>query len=233
MDGTDSGMRLGRQGVLLRGLAAGALALSLSGCLGAGSGSAPEAKPAAVTDPYAHLRAPGCYTVDLYKEVKVAKASRVPAEIAPFLGEWGNGAWNGKWCHELLIHSVAEDGSVELLDMHGPNARLRQDATIFKRRAEIQPDGSLIFRHGLVVRRYELRDGQLLGTANGQPFGNLEVVLTKKGVVPLPRPRPVMIAKAGPDSAAAAAADAQPASETAPASAPAPSAKPASGVSLF
>jgi hypothetical protein len=154
-------------------------------------------RPAPVQD-VSHLQEPGCYTVDLFDEVPIRKPGpEVPAAHAAFLGEWGNGVWNGKWCHDLLIHTVRADGMVEMLDMHAPTESFGgQPASIFKRRGRITEDGVLRFAHGIVTRRYELRDGKLHGQAEGGDFGRAEIVLTKKGVVPLPTPRPVRIAQA-------------------------------------
>ncbi len=192
------------------GLAAGiGAAMALTGCLG-------TAEPEIVEDTgpdFEHLREPGCYTVDLFTEVPIQEPEDLPAEFAKYLGEWGNGVWNGSWCHDLLIHTVSADGVVELLDMHAPSEDFRQPATIFKRQGQIREDGALHFAHGIVTRRYEIRDGLMFGLAEGGAYGSAEIVLSKKGVVPLPTPRPVMIAKAGPEEPEAPAEREEPAAE--------------------
>lgn len=145
---------------------------------------------------FASLRSPGCYTVDLFREVKINEPGRdVPAEYAAFLGEWGNGVWNGTWCHDLLIHTVDATGRVEMLDMHAPTELYRQPATIFKRVGQIREDGALHFAHGVTVRQYKVIDGLMHGQREG-PLGSLRIVMSRNGVVPLPPPRPVRLAQA-------------------------------------
>ena len=62
-----------------------------------------------------------CYTVDLFTKVKVEKPAKdVPPEHRQFLGEWGGGAWNDVWCHDLLVTKVESGGRVELVEMHAP-----------------------------------------------------------------------------------------------------------------
>ncbi len=192
----------GRRAAAMAAVLAMGLTGGLSGCLMAEK-EAPTAQ--AAPDDVSHLRQPGCYTVDLFKEVPIQEPDGLPAEYAAYLGEWGNGVWNGKWCHDLLIHTVHEDGRVEMLDMHAPSEEFRQPATIFKRTGQIGEDGALRFAHGIVSRRYEIRGGLLHGQAEGGAFGQAEIVLSRKGVVPLPTPRPVMLAKAPAEPAAAPA----------------------------
>jgi len=147
---------------------------------------------------------PGCYTVDLFKPVPVETPTpEVPPEYAAFLGRWGNGWWNGSWCHDLLIHAVHADGRAELLDMHAPSEKYAQPASIFKRTGRIREDGTLYFAHGLTRRRYVIENGVMRGLREDGAHGRLEIVMTRKGVVPLPRPRPVRIAR-GPVSDTAA-----------------------------
>ncbi|MGF1445782.1 MAG: hypothetical protein ACFBRM_06220 [Pikeienuella sp.] len=172
-------------------LAAVAACLILSGCLLA---ERPEPKPEAAPD-FSHLREPGCYTVDLFREVPIQPADGLPQEFARYLGAWGNGVWNGSWCHDLLIHTVHADGRVELLDMHAPSEEFRKPASVFKRTGQIREDGALHFTHGIVARRYEIREGLMFGRAEGGAFGEADIVLSRKGVVPLPVPRPVQIAR--------------------------------------
>lgn len=143
------------------------------------------------------LIVPGCYTVDLFETVNIKKPEpNVPAEYARYLGEWGNGAWNGDWCHDLLIYGVHADGRVELVDMHAPSDTYKAAATAFKRTARIQEDGSIRFRHGIYQRRYEIVDGRLYGTLDSPVYGTLNIILSRKGVVPLPPVRPIRVASA-------------------------------------
>lgn len=170
----------------------------LAGCLGSGnvveSAKAPE-RPLdrTVSD---------CYTVVLFDDVEVEKpADDVPFSYAAFLGKWTNGAWDGKWCHDLLIYEVSADGRVELMDMHAPYEPWSQPASAFKRVGRIDNEGVLRFAHGTTQRSYQLVDGRLEGRRSGGGAGEYVAQLKRPWDVPVPRPRPVGIAAAaGTDS---------------------------------
>ena len=176
----------------MRQLTMAGLALLASACAKTPGDVARAPEPADVS-----LTEPGCYTVDLFKPVPINDpAPGVPPEYAAFLGEWGNGVWNGSWCHDMLIHTVHADGRAELLDMHAPTEVYGAPASIFKRIGQIGEDGTLRFSHDVTTRSYRIVDGRLHGLRDGG-FGRLEIVMTRKGVVPEPRPRPVRLARAG------------------------------------
>jgi len=161
----------------IRRLAAALAAVTiLQGC--AGEDPAPAPAP-----DLSHLQETGCYTVDLFDEPVIAPA---PATLAPeraaWLGHWGGGVWNGQWCHEMVITRIDANGVAPLLDMHAPSDVYDQPATVFRRKARFFEDGSLRFVHGTVVRRYVMRDGQLIGTREGDGFGRMQVVLTRSEV---------------------------------------------------
>ncbi len=175
----------------MRQLTMAGLALLASACAETGGEvtKAPETLPTNLTQP-------GCYTVDLFREVPINEpAAGVPPEHAAFLGEWGNGVWGGTWCHDLLIHTVHADGRAEMLDMHAPTEIYNAPASVFKRIGQIGEDGALRFSHDVTSRTYRIVDGKLRGLRDGG-FGPLEIVMTRKGVVPEPRPRPVRVARA-------------------------------------
>jgi hypothetical protein len=154
----------------------------LSGCLGSGRKETAEAVPPPVVTS-------DCYTVDLFTEAKVAKpADTVPDAYRAFLGEWGKGAWNDVWCHDLLITEVHPDGRVELFEMHAPYAPWGQPATAFRRTARIDRDGNLRFAYGTEMLSYQIVDGKLEGSRRGT-LGNLHVSLVRRGVPPVPAPR--------------------------------------------
>ncbi|MGF1500436.1 MAG: hypothetical protein ACFBSD_01345 [Paracoccaceae bacterium] len=171
-------------------LAAG-LSAALTGCLFT---DGPDVKVAAAPDedPFARLQRPGCYTVDLFDEPEFAGTAGLPPEYARFLGEWGNGVWNGDWCHELIVTAVTADGRVEMLDLHGPHENYGI-ATAFKRTGRITDDGRLRFAHGTERREYRFVDGRLHGLRE-DGVRSLEIVLTQMGVVPIPLPRPAGLA---------------------------------------
>ncbi|MEL6769140.1 MAG: hypothetical protein AAFP17_18320 [Pseudomonadota bacterium] len=169
------------------------LSVLLAGCLGAEkpveSAKAPE-RPIdrTVSD---------CYTVVLFDDVEVKKpADDVPFTYAAFLGEWTNGAWDGKWCHDLLIYEVSADGRVEMMDMHAPYEPWNQPASAFRRVGRIDKDGVLRFAHGTTQRSYQIVNGRLEGRRSGGASGEYVAQLKRPWDVPVPRPRPVGIAAA-------------------------------------
>lgn len=109
-----------------------------------------------------------CTTVVLFDKVKIAEPDEaVRPEHRAFLGHWQKGAWQGKWCHDMLISAVYPDGSVDLFDMHAPYAPWGKPATAFKRKGRINEQGVLTFRHGTEVRRYRVVDGRLHAVRSG------------------------------------------------------------------
>lgn len=181
-------------------LSALALAMLAAGCsMGTGTGGAEPAGAAAApqgpAEAHAHLRDASCYTVDLYDPVPVEEPGpEVPAEYAQFLGSWENGAWDGEWCHDLLIFRVEANGRVHLLDMHAPYEKYGLSPTVFQRTARIHDDGTLRFAYGTETRRYRLERNILVGERRGG-YGRMEVALVDPERVPMPRPRPVRAAR--------------------------------------
>ena len=118
-----------------------------------------------------------CYTVVLFDKVKIVQPGPdVPPEYHAFVGNWQKGAWDGKWCHDLLIHEVRADGSADIFEMHAPYEPWGQPATAFKRTGRIDKEGNLRFRYGTETVSYALVDGQLHARRSGK-FGALEAVL--------------------------------------------------------
>ena len=146
---------------------------------GTPGGNEIPATPAVVDDLKSRLK-PDCYTVDLFGTNRVEKpSSDVPAENAAFLGVWGNGAWNGEWCHDIYVLDVRADGTATIVDTHGYFDKYGQVPSAFKRTARIEK-GVLRFAHGLGIYRYQIIDGFLVGESSGR-FGDLTVVLSRKG----------------------------------------------------
>ncbi|MEM9099296.1 MAG: hypothetical protein AAGC79_12320 [Pseudomonadota bacterium] len=146
---------------------------------------APEALPT-----YANLRDSDCYTVDLFDPVQIkAPGSDVPVQYHGFLGEWGGGAWNGKWCHDLVIYEVRANGEVELLSMHAPNFEIGYPPTVFKRTAVIDINNTLRLVAGDDRMVYNLDRQFLVGKRTGKR-GDYQIALTRKGSAPFPVFRP-------------------------------------------
>ncbi|MEM6944285.1 MAG: hypothetical protein AAF565_11105, partial [Pseudomonadota bacterium] len=137
--------------------------LLLAGCLGSGK-KVVEAEPEQPFD----RTVSDCYTVVLFDEFEIkAPADEVPPEFAAFVGEWTNGAWEGKWCHDITIFEVTADGRVDLMDMHAPYEPWGQPASAFRRTGRIDKDGVLRFAHGTTRRSYRIVNGRLEGTRSG------------------------------------------------------------------
>jgi len=98
----------------------------------------------------------GCYTVDLFDPYRIKyPQAGVSQENAKFLGVWKDGAWDGKWCHDLYITDVRPDGTVTLLDAYGPNKARKWEAQVYKRTGRIT-DGVLTFK-GVLGAQLEYR----------------------------------------------------------------------------
>jgi len=133
----------------MRRLSATVACVALIGC-------APERRAAVVeSGPPVVRLSPGCHTVDLFDPYEIQRhGAEVPVEYANFLGVWKNGAWGGTWCHDLYVIRVEADGSVDLLDAHGPNPPVH-GATVFRRMGRI--DGGVLSFTSVGGARVEYR----------------------------------------------------------------------------
>lgn len=117
---------------------------------------------AAGPEPDTKLTRADCYTVVLFDDVEVkAPHENVAPEHAAFLGEWRYGAWDGQWCHDLIVTEVTPGGDVRLMDMHAPHEPWGKPATAFARKGRITDDGLLVFRHDVTQRSYRVVNGRL------------------------------------------------------------------------
>ncbi len=133
-----------------------ALGVALAGC-------APK-RAAKGPTPYDLTADAGCYTVDLFTPSTVtAPTSDVPSEWHGYLGKWGGGAWEGKWCHDLYVLSISPDGKVDVISAHAPFPEWGREATAFRRQGVIGKNGRLTLRYKDVVVEYRLDKGSLLG----------------------------------------------------------------------
>lgn len=148
-----------------------------------------------------------CYTVELFDELDSKQpGSDVPADYAAFYGEWRNGAWDGKWCHDLIIFEVAADGAVQLMDMHAPYEPWNQPASAFRRSGRITEDGELRFAHGQTQRSYRIVNGRLMAKRTSGLAGEYVAQLKRPWDVPLPVPRPATLGAATAGAPASATA---------------------------
>ena len=141
------------------------------------AGCAKEPEPVQAPEPEPELTRADCYTVVLFDDPQVQEpGENVPPAYAGYLGSWTRGAWDGEWCHELLVTQVSPDGAVELYELHAPYPEWGQPASAFKRTARIDDNGDLRFRYGTESLRYDLVEGKLYAERSGR-FGKLEAVL--------------------------------------------------------
>ncbi|MEL6475863.1 MAG: hypothetical protein AAFR17_00940 [Pseudomonadota bacterium] len=166
--------------------------LLLAACLAVLGCAKPPKKVEKPTD-YTTFLDSSCYTVDLFDRHDIIPASaEVPVAFRGYLGDWGNGAWDGQWCHDLRVLSVSPSGEVDLLDMHAPRYT-NSPATVFRRKAIIDGDGNLRFAYDKETHIYRLDGRFLVGKRIGDQ-GELEIAMTRKDVVPLPVARPERLA---------------------------------------
>jgi hypothetical protein len=136
-----------------------------------------------------------CYTVDLFTKAKVQKpANNVPEAHRQFLGEWGGGAWNDFWCHDLVVTNIHPDGRVDLIEMLAPHEPWNYPATAFQRVGRIDDNGNLRFAYGTERLSYRIENGRLYGARSGR-YGNLQVELKRRGVPPIPAPNPLRMTR--------------------------------------
>ena len=166
------------------------------------AGCAKEVKTVEAPEPEPELTRADCYTVVLFDDPQVqTPGEKVPEAYAGYLGSWTRGAWDGKWCHELLVTQVTADGQVELYEMHAPYEAWGQPASAFKRTARIDDSGDLRFRYGTESLRYELVGGKLYAERDGR-FGKLEAILVGPDVAVPAGTATVETAKARPSTEA-------------------------------
>lgn len=158
----------------------------------------PAVKASAVKSP---MNDRNCYTVDLFTDVDVEKpVEGLPGRYTQYLGQWGNGAWNGVWCHDLLVHRVYPDGQVALVDMHAPYKPWNQPATAFRRIGWIDNEGKLHFNYGPEKATYQIVDGKMKGTRLVRGVGTLNIELTRRAKQPKQVASTLRVADATPQS---------------------------------
>lgn len=106
-----------------------------------------------------------CYTVEIDSPAKIREpAATVPKSLSAFSGRWGGGAWGGKWCHDLHVLSVEPNGEAVVIEAHAPYEPWGKNATAFKRKAVVSPDGRMrMIYKGVVIEYWVADDGSLHG----------------------------------------------------------------------
>jgi hypothetical protein len=132
-------------------------------------------------DPFLTTRDDSCYTVDLFSPAPVvAPGAEVPEKWRAFSGRWGGGAWEGEWCHDLHVLSIAPDGEVVLIETHAPHYAWGKPATAFRRKARIDSDGRLRMAYGRTEVEYWYEGGLLFGLRD-EGAGAQRIALTRRG----------------------------------------------------
>ncbi|GIX15161.1 MAG: hypothetical protein KatS3mg118_3120 [Paracoccaceae bacterium] len=111
--------------------------------------------PAAKTEPE-------CRTVVVFSDHTVRKPKEsLPEAWRRFSGVWGNAGWDGYWCHDLYVLAIEEDGTVQLIDTHGPGGR--HDGSAFRRVGKITDDNRLTFVADGIRREYWIENDIMHG----------------------------------------------------------------------
>ena len=107
-------------------------------------------------------------------------AESVPPEYAKFSGIWGDGKWEGKLCHTLVVTEVNEDGSVSAIYSHGRYEGWNIHHAGFFTLSGVIEDGVLeLERLGTGVKaNYRFQGEKLLGSYRLNRRS--EVILTKQ-----------------------------------------------------
>lgn len=152
-----------------------------------------EEKRAKVQVDVSKRLSPGCYTVDLFDPYKLeAPGPAVSVENRKFIGVWKNGAWGGRWCHDLYITKVSPDGTVDLLDAYGPSSAHGTEATVYRRTGQIKDGVLTFFSHARTPVSYRIVGDYLVGERK-DVLGTFEITMSREdglAEVPVPQSRP-------------------------------------------
>lgn len=145
-----------------------------------GALAACEPKPVAKgPTPYDRTVKSDCYTVDLFTVATIEDpAEAVPSEWRGYSGVWGKAAWEGEWCHDLHVLKIADNGDVEVLELHAPLEKWGKQATAFRRKGRITDDGRLRLSYSGVNIEYWLQNGKLYGLRR-EGGGEMRIAMTQ------------------------------------------------------
>lgn len=122
-----------------------------------------------------------CHSVVLFSERPIKQPAKdVPAEWSRYLGQWGNGSWDGVVCHDLRVVDVRADGTAEVVSMHAPYQPWGQFATAYTRSARFVAENKLLVTSGGSERLYWLDDTGLMRAVRRNPAGYVTATLEKK-----------------------------------------------------
>jgi len=122
-----------------------------------------------------------CQSVVLFSQRPIQKPDMaVPKKWRDFLGQWGNGSWDGVVCHDLRVVDVRTDGTAEVVSMHAPYEPWGQYATAYTRNARFIAEDKLLVTSSGSERLYWIgADGRMRGVRRN-PSGYVTATLEKK-----------------------------------------------------
>ena len=104
-----------------------------------------------------------CRTVKLFDQNMEEPDADLPEEWRVFAGHWGNGAWDGKLCHEIVVEAIYADGTARVVDLQGDYAPWNSWPTAFRRQGRFVEDGSLVVTVEGADRVYRVENGVVYG----------------------------------------------------------------------
>lgn len=122
-----------------------------------------------------------CQSVVLFSQRPIQKPAKdVPQKWSRYLGQWGNGAWDGVVCHDLRVTDVRADGTAEVVSMHAPYEPWGQYATAYTRAARFVSEDKLLVNSGGSERLYWIDQNGLMRAVRRNPAGYVTATLEKK-----------------------------------------------------
>jgi len=122
-----------------------------------------------------------CQSVVLFSQRPIQKPDvAVPEKWRKFLGQWGNGSWDGVVCHDLRVIDVRTDGTAEVVSMHAPYEPWGQYATAYTRNARFVGEDKLLVNSGGSERLYWIGADGRMRAVRRNPSGYVTATLEKK-----------------------------------------------------
>lgn len=122
-----------------------------------------------------------CRTVKLFDQNMEPPSSEIPAEWRVFAGHWGNGAWDGKLCHEIVVEAIYPNGTARVVELQGDYAPWNRWPTAFRRTGVFTEDGALVLPIGADDSMTYRHDGGVIyGVWEQGPGYQVGVTLTPK-----------------------------------------------------
>jgi hypothetical protein len=122
-----------------------------------------------------------CQSVVLFSQRPIQQPDlAVPKKWRQFLGQWGNGSWDGVVCHDLRVVDVRTDGTAEVVSMHAPYEPWGQYATAYTRNARFISEDKLLVTSSGSERLYWIDADGRMRAVRRNPAGYVTATLEKK-----------------------------------------------------